>query len=88
MKRNLDTISIDAVSALADDLTARLEAPLIVTVGGEKMAVLINIETFSKLVRERELLRRLALGDLEFAASEGHPLEEVLEDCELLLDES
>jgi hypothetical protein len=52
------------------------------------VAALLSIESLQTLQRERELLRRLALGELESAAGEGEDLESVLEDCRLLLEES
>jgi prevent-host-death family protein len=61
---------------------------VILTRDGRPVAALVSIQSLETLQRERELLRRLALGELESAAGEGEELEEVLEDCRLLLEES
>jgi hypothetical protein len=52
------------------------------------VAAVIDVETLRALTEERELLRRLALGELESAGGEGDDLEAVLEDCRLLLEEN
>jgi prevent-host-death family protein len=61
---------------------------VIVTREGRPVAALVAVESLQALQRERELLRRLALGELESAAGEGEELEAVLSDCRLLLEES
>ena len=88
MTRELERVSADEVADIVGEQPQRLETPLVVTARGEEVAVLMSRSWFTKLLREREVLRRLALGDLEFTAGEGHPLAEVLEDCDFLLDES
>ena len=55
---------------------------------GQPVAAVIGVTTLRHLTEERELLRRLALGELESAAGEGEDLEAVLEDCRLLLEEN
>jgi len=62
--------------------------PVVLTRGGEPVAAVVAIETLRSLTDERELLRRLALGELESAAGEGEDLAVVLEDCRLLLEEN
>ena len=62
--------------------------PVIVTRDARPVAVVITIEAFEALTEERELLRRLALGELESAGGAGEDLEMVLEDCRLLLEEN
>ena len=47
---------------------------------------MLDIEALRHLTDERELLRRLALGELESAAGQGDELESVLEDCRMLLE--
>jgi len=61
---------------------------VIVNRDGLPVAALVGIEQLRALTSERELLRRLALGELESAGGEGDDLEAVLEDCRLLLEES
>jgi hypothetical protein len=39
------------------------------------------------ILDERELLRRLAVGELECLGGDGVPLKEVLDECDRLLDE-
>jgi prevent-host-death family protein len=62
--------------------------PIVVTRAGRPVAVLLSVDAMRGLQRERALLRRLALGELESAAGDGEDLDAVLEDCRLLLEES
>jgi prevent-host-death family protein len=62
--------------------------PVILTRDGEPVAAVVGIATLKSMTDERELLRRLALGELESAAGEGHALEDVLEECRMLLEEN
>jgi len=62
--------------------------PVILTRDGRPVAAVIGIEALRVLTDERELLRRLALGELESAAGEGDELDAVLEDCRLLMEEN
>jgi len=82
---DLDTLG-DAVGAAVEQ--ALSGEPVILTRDGGPVAALVSIESLRVLQRERELLRRLALGELESAAGEGEELESVLDDCRLLLEES
>ena len=61
---------------------------LILTREGRPVAVVMAADAAKRLSEERELLRRLALGELESAAGEGDELSLVLEDCRLLLEEN
>jgi hypothetical protein len=61
---------------------------LVLTRDGEPLAAVISIDRLRTLTDERELLRRLALGELESAGGEGDDLETVLADCRLLLEEN
>lgn len=72
------------------DVVARAESgqTLILAREGRPVAAVVEVAVLSRLTEERELLRRLALGELESAGSEGEELEEVLEDCRLLLEEN
>lgn len=60
--------------------------PVVLTRHGEPVAAMVGVAGLDRLMRERELLRRLALGELESAAGEGDELAEVLEECRLLLE--
>jgi len=82
---DLDTLG-DVVGAAVEQ--ALSGEPVILTRDGGPVAALVSIESLRVLQRERELLRRLALGELESAAGEGEELESVLDDCRLLLEES
>jgi prevent-host-death family protein len=82
---DLDTLG-DAVGAAVEQSLSG--EPIILTRDGRPVAALVSIEGLRVLQRERELLRRLALGELESAAGEGVELESVLDDCRMLLEES
>jgi prevent-host-death family protein len=62
--------------------------PRLVTRRGRPVAVLLDLATFRRLGNDLELLRRLALGEVESAAGRGHAMAEVLADCDLLLEEN
>ena len=87
-----DHISIDIellgpeASAAAD--RAVTTSPVVLTRGGLPVAALVSIDWLENLRRDRQLLQRLALGELESAAGDGIELDAVLEDCRLLLEES
>jgi hypothetical protein len=88
MTHDPTTLSSNDLRALDDATLKALRKPVAVTVAHDPVAMLLPAEVFRRLLRERDILRRLAVGDLEFAAQEGHPLDEVIEDCELLLEEN
>jgi len=81
---------VEIEGLVIEELVLRAEAgeSVILTRGGEPVAAVIAVEALRNLTEERELLRRLALGELESAAGEGEQLEAVLEDCRLLLEEN
>lgn len=83
----LEMETLGEAAASAVELVER-DGPVIVTREGRPVAALVAVESLKELLRERELLRRLALGELESAAGEGEDLEAVLSDCRLLLEES
>jgi prevent-host-death family protein len=62
--------------------------PRLITRRGEPIAVLLDLGTFERIENDLELLRRLALGEVESASGRGHPMAEVLADCDLLLEEN
>lgn len=76
-------------TTLADALDRALRGRTVVLASaGHPVAALLGIESLRRLTDERELLRRLALGELESAAGEGDDLAAVLEDCRLLIEEN
>lgn len=79
---------VEIRGAVVADLTARVEAGarIVLTRDGRPVAAVISLGALRTLTDERELLRRLALGELESAGGEGDELAAVLEDCRLLLE--
>lgn len=73
----------DAVSVL--DEIQKAGEPWIITRRGRAAAVLLSMEAFERSLKEKELLRRLAVGEKEIAAGRGHSLEEVFQDADKLL---
>ena len=67
---------------------ARDGRPRIVTRRGEPVAALLDLSTLRRLGDELEVLRALALGEVESAGGRGYPLEDVLSECDLLLEEN
>ena len=61
--------------------------PLVITQRGRGTAVFLNLKAYERSQQERELLRRLALGEREIAKGEGHSLESVLREADALLRE-
>ena len=84
------SVDLDALGAATGEAVRRAAGgePLIVTSGGAPVAALVSVRWLQALQRDRELLRRLALGELESAAGEGGDLDAVLDECRLLLEES
>ena len=81
---------VDIGELTVDELVIRAEdgEPVILTRDGQPVAAVLEIGSLRALTDERELLRRLALGELESAAGEGDELTAVLEDCRLLMEEN
>jgi prevent-host-death family protein len=82
------TVELGRVDVMDVAAEAELGQPVILTRDGRPVAAVVSVESLKRWLDERELLRRLALGELESAAGEGRDLEEVLEDCRLLLEEN
>jgi len=82
--------AVEIFGLVVEEMARRAEdgRTVILTRGGKPVAAVIAIDTLRNLTDERELLRRLALGELESAAGEGGQLEDVLADCRLLLEEN
>ena len=88
MESKWEVVEIEGLAA--DDLISLVDRgePVILARDGAPVAALVDVEILRTLTEERELLRRLALGELESAAGEGEELTSVLEDCRLLLEEN
>jgi len=82
----IETVEVDdpALARLATAVAGGRS--LVLTRNGEPLAAVVAVATLERLRDERELLRRLALGELESAAGEGEVLQAVLEECRLLLE--
>lgn len=88
MDEQAKIVEIEDVSVA--DVVARAEGgqTLILAREGRPVAAVLDVTALRRLTEERELLRRLALGELESAGGEGEDLEDVIEDCRLLLEEN
>ena len=88
MKDKTTSVEIDTVTV--EELVTRVETggTVILARDGRPVAAVMDVAALQGLKEERELLRRLALGELESAGGEGEELEAVLEDCRLLLEEN
>jgi prevent-host-death family protein len=85
-----ETVGMESLGQAVAEVVdrARSGGPVVLTRNGRPVAAVLDLGRLETLYRERELLRRLALGELEAAAGEGDDLEAVLDDCALLLEES
>jgi len=79
----IEDVTVDDVATMAEH-----GETLILARDGRPLAAVMDVAVLTRLTEERELLRRLALGELESAGGEGEDLEAVLEDCRLLLEEN
>lgn len=70
------------------DTLEQRTGPLLVTRHHRPAAVLLGLDAYAGLQRELATLRALALGELESAGGHGHPLDEVIADCDLLLEQN
>lgn len=61
--------------------------PTVITQRGRAAAVMLSVEAFEQLERERDLLRLLAKGEREIEAGEGHDLDSVLGEADALVSE-
>ena len=79
------------ISDLKQDTSTTLKrvrkskGPLIVTQHGQPAAVLLSIDAYEKSKQEREILKLLALGEIEIAAGKGYDLDDVLAEADALL---
>jgi len=77
----IDTDEIDRLAARAEN-----GETLTLTRNGRPVAALVGVTALERWTDERELLRRLALGELESAAGEGDDLDRVLETCRQIIE--
>ena len=59
--------------------------PLIVTQRGRAAAVMLSLESYEQVDRERQLLRQLLRGEREIVAGDGYDLQSVLAEADFLL---
>ncbi len=85
-------INIIPVSDLRQDTVSILKRlkktsePLVVTQRGRAAAVMVGVEVYEKSERDKELLFLLANGCKEAEIGEGHDLDTVLSEADMLLD--
>ncbi|MFH0823621.1 MAG: type II toxin-antitoxin system Phd/YefM family antitoxin [Pseudomonadota bacterium] len=61
--------------------------PIVITQRGRAAAVMLCVEEFEKSERDKELLRLLVKGEREIEAGEGHDLDSVLAEGDMLLSD-
>ena len=59
--------------------------PVIITQRGRAAAVMLSVEEYERTEKERQILLLLARGEKEIARGEGHDLDDVLAEADLLL---
>ena len=59
--------------------------PLVITQRGRAAAVMLSVDAYERVERERELLELLLRGDREIAEGVGYELNEVLAEADALL---
>jgi prevent-host-death family protein len=75
----------DAASVIRE--AQESDEPVVITQRGRAAAVLLGIDAYERTQHDRELLRRLALGEKEIARGEGHSLHSVLREADALLED-
>lgn len=79
------------VSDLRQDAAAILKRvrnsnePLIVTQRGRAAAVMLSVKSYERVDYERRLLHQLLRGEKEIGSGDGHDLESVLAEADILL---
>jgi prevent-host-death family protein len=61
--------------------------PLAVTQRGRAAAVMLSVEAYERLERDREILQLIARGEREIEAGAGHDLDSILAEADALLAE-
>ena len=56
--------------------------PLLVTQNGKAAAIMLSVEAFKRVERERRILWSLARGEREIAAGKGYDLDDILEEVD------
>jgi prevent-host-death family protein len=74
----------DAATALKSAKLAN--SPIIITQRGRATAVLMSIEAYEQLERERAILKEIARGERELRKGRGHALEDVLQEMDEIID--
>ena len=75
----------DAAKAL--EKVNQSSEPVVITQRGRAAAVMLGVEQYETLRREREILELLARGEKEIASNEGYDFEDVLRVADELLDQ-
>lgn len=75
----------NANKALMQVLTT--QEPLIITQEGQATAVLLDIESYEKSKRDKEILCLLARGEKEIGVGEGYDLDAVMAEADTLLSQ-
>jgi prevent-host-death family protein len=90
MGKQLDTIPASDLGQSADEIVKQVihsQKPLIITQRGQAAAVLLDIESYEKSERDKEILRLLARGEKEIAIGEGYDLDTILAEADSLLSQ-
>ncbi len=91
MGRLMDIIPVSDLRQDAAKVLKRIrdsKKPLVITQRGRAAAVMLSVEAFEQLEREKELLRPLARAEREIEAGEGYDLDSVLAEADALLSEA
>lgn len=81
------------VTDLRQDAAAALEKareagePIVITQRGRAAAVMLSVEAYERMVREREIFQTIMRGEAEIARGEGQDLEDVLAEARQLLSD-
>jgi prevent-host-death family protein len=93
VKRDARVVTV-SLAVLHDETAAVVQEardsdqPMVITDRDGPAAVLLSVDEFERWLRDRELLRRLALGEMECAAGHGEDMDAVMADAEALLNEN
>jgi len=69
------------ISSVLRSLSAG-EEPIVVMQRSRAAAVMLRVETYERMVREREILGLLAMGEKDIAAAKGYSIEQLLADID------
>lgn len=88
MGKLLNVIPVSDLRRDAANILKKLrnnKEPVIITQRGRAAAVMIDVQTYKKSEYEKEILRLLAKGEREIEIGDGHDLDSVLSEADLLL---